>query len=280
MKALAKIGSDPEVFVTKNGMIVPSVGLVGGRKKSPKRIAGSKIGLGVLEDNVTVELNPRAYAFTARLDCGKLVETMNKELASFLKELGLGYQLGSGHTFTAADLATPQAQEMGCDPDYLAHQDGAYRPALHPLDVGNNRYAAGHIHVGYDASIIPRAPMVQLIEALAYMPLLHLDKQMGKGSCCRRIFYGRAGLYRPTAYGVEWRTPSNFWLDGKAPLLEEVGKVATALLKKPDVAASVYRDIESGLAVPGRTGWQLIEQIITCELEPICVHSYRKRLAV
>lgn len=280
MKALVKIGSDPEVFITKDGKIVPSVGLVGGRKKFPRKIKGSKVGLGVLEDNVTVELNPRAYAFSSRLDCNQLAYNMGKELADLLAGAGLGYTLGHTHLFNAVELASPQAQEMGCDPDFLAHDDGAFRAALSPKLLGNYRFAAGHIHIGYDSSIIPACPMIQLIEALAYLPLLHKDQQ-GYGQNGRRSYYGIAGLFRTTSYGVEWRTPSNFWMkDGK--LLEEVGKVATALVRQPTVAASVYKEIERSLATAGMHGWKVVASFINHEQVDNApdVSTWRKRLKV
>jgi len=73
--------------------------------------------------------------------------------------------------------------------------------------VGMQRFAAGHIHVGYDTSTVPPDIMAKFLDLSLGLSTLHLDKQGA-----RRQFYGVPGLFRAKPYGVEYRTLSNFWL--------------------------------------------------------------------
>jgi hypothetical protein len=101
------------------------------------------------------------------------------------------------------------------------------------------RYAGGHIHVGSGFDKMDKKAMEQLVQygytndflnRLKYLiedenghleiiktfdliggiPLVMLDSTTS--SLRRRSKYGKAGCFRPTPYGVEWRTPSCWWL--------------------------------------------------------------------
>lgn len=79
------------------------------------------------------------------------------------------------------------------------------------------RFAGGHMHFGLFEK---DRPLDRIIEAVKM-----LDAVLGVCSVAftpredpiRREYYGLAGEYRLPKHGVEWRTPSNFWL--RAPQL-------------------------------------------------------------
>lgn len=238
-------GADPEVaLVNPAGGFVSSIGLVGGTKKAPKSVEGSKVGLTVQEDNVSLE-----FGFTpVPVDkFSHTVQRVRNELTNFVAKLPGGlepYYIDSAE-YTEKELSAPKAKEFGCDPDYLAYERGAMRPPLDAKSLGRRRFFAGHLHIGYDKSIItsavlPEWALIQGIEALGYCTYLFdgYDKQP-----YRRNYYGLPGLYRPKSYGVEWRTPSNAWLY-HPDIAELMLSVAEHILTKPGAFAGLYEQID------------------------------------
>lgn len=115
--------------------------------------------------------------------------------------------------------ADPRARIFGCDPDYDAYSGEKNEilvdPTTHLL-----RYAGGHIHIGpeYDN---PKSfkflsdwedirKSVKLLDILVGSLLVLLDRDVT--SATRRFMYGAAGCFRQTKWGIEYRTPSPFWL--------------------------------------------------------------------
>jgi hypothetical protein len=105
------------------------------------------------------------------------------------------------------------ALELGCEPDFNAHNDGAENPR--PDNRTTMRTAAGHVHIGFTEGQDPKDPehfqrCITLVK--------HLDLYLGVPSLLwdndakRRSMYGKAGAFRPKSYGVEYRTMSNRWL--------------------------------------------------------------------
>ena len=115
--------------------------------------------------------------------------------------------------------AHPRARIFGCDPDYNAYtgekNEILVDPEKHPL-----RYAGGHIHISpelgskkshlflCDWKEICRS--VKLLDILVGIPLVLLDRDVS--SATRRFMYGAAGSFRETKWGIEYRTPSPFWM--------------------------------------------------------------------
>jgi len=122
------------------------------------------------------------------------------------------------------EAADPEARRFGCAPDFNAYTRSTNTPEMdasrHPF-----RYAGGHIHIGLSENKY-REPndaylkvcqteeghlrVVKLFDLLVTIPTLLLDNS--PGAIRRRAKYGKAGCFRPTTYGIEYRTPSCWWL--------------------------------------------------------------------
>lgn len=244
------IGHDAEVFITdQEGRYIPSCGLFGGTKRNPKVYEGSQFGVKYQEDCVTVEFNQDPVpAYPIHGDCPNPSSVFNAGLAE-LHDLieRKGYWLAKftdSAKFTPEQLAIEGASTFGCDPDFCAYENpDVARPAPDPKELGDMRCAAGHLHIGYsqEESGIPPFAMVRMLEALVYVRWLEADPQP-----VRRKFYGLAGLFRPKKYGVEWRTPSNFWLMAgyNGRFVNEVGRCAHNLASRPDQARAIFQKFD------------------------------------
>ena len=211
MKTLM-LGCDPEVFLLnkETGSVVPSCGLIGGEKGKPLKISDTT---SILEDNVTVELNvapvefePFNHAFH-NLVANAVVsaeEYINNKLGH-----QFSFYMKSVIKFKSGDLTHPKSLIFGCSPDFDAYRFGEQCELNTGLDPCK-RYAGGHLHFGYK-STIPEWAIVQFIEGLI---LVRWIRQAGGEliGTDRVRAYGRPGAFRPTSYGLEWRTPSNAWL--------------------------------------------------------------------
>jgi hypothetical protein len=95
----------------------------------------------------------------------------------------------------------------GCDPDF-----NAYTMKQNPRVEFEDglRSAGGHVHISYDGPNVPAIHKLILkefeIRQGFYGVLIDRDK-------ARTKLYGRAGSYRPKGYGLEIRSPSNWWLE-------------------------------------------------------------------
>lgn len=201
------IGADPEVFLSKDGVIVSAHDLIPGTKKKPHKVKHGAIQV----DGVAAEFN---------IDPAESEEEFVhniREVLRQLKEFVPGYEIQIIPTanFTKEYFATlpEEAKELGCDPDFDASRDGDQNKP--PDNQKTFRTGAGHIHVGFTEGADPRDrdhinKCITLIK--------HLDVFLGWPSLVwdndtqRRTLYGKAGAFRPKSYGCEYRTLSNAWL--------------------------------------------------------------------
>ena len=168
-------------------------------------------------DNVMVELCPDQVSNA--LDMVTNVDTLIDQAESYLtKAMGETITLSFEPTvkFSEDALASPYAQELGCDIDWLASMGrGTKRTQMSANTLKQYRCGGGHIHVSYGTREQVEEPVAI---HLADMVLGTLEATMGTQGK-RRNFYGIPGLYRPKTYGnikgVEYRTPSNLWLSSK-----------------------------------------------------------------
>lgn len=217
-KKAITVGADPEFFITSktNGKVVPVCGLVGGTKAKPITLkvessgrSKAHTGFAYQEDNVALELNvppsndPHMFAHNISLGIRALQEMLDPK----------GYSLQPitpATQFTKGELAHPLAATFGCAPDYDAYTDGDPFPKIEPeaLITGTKawRFVGGHIHIGYDLDLPPFV-VASFMDVALGLKLVSYGEQQGE----RRKLYGQAGRYRPTSYGLEYRTPSSYW---------------------------------------------------------------------
>ena len=202
-------GADPELFLRDSVTNEPvtAIGLIGGSKAYPRDIGG---GFAVQEDNVAVEFNippaKTSQEFKASL------QHVLTYLSNTLNPQGLVLDISPTSDFTPEQLEHPQAQELGCEPDYNAWtRDVNPRPKAPP----SLRSSGGHLHIGYDNP--NEETSLELIKA--HDLFCGVASIVYDGDVRRREVYGKAGAHRIKGYGVEYRTLSNFWI--KTPELME-----------------------------------------------------------
>lgn len=203
MAMLVRKGADPEVFlVNENEKFISSVGLIGGSKEMPLPI--DELGNAVQEDNVTVEFNiPPCH--TKEM----FIENINKNkkwIAAKAGELGLSVSITPSARFDDDQLQTRGAQVFGCEPDFNAWNNGEINPKP-KADDANLRSCGGHIHVELPPGV-DKLLAVQCMDLFVGCLMLEHDDDKA-----RRLLYGKAGAFRTKAYGVEYRTASNKWIE-------------------------------------------------------------------
>ena len=206
------LGADPELFLISSatGEYVPAYGLIGGTKTKPLALPGKPRGFFYQEDGAAFEFNipeaTTASSFTDRIQYA--IQKSQQVLATSGLVLDLK-NCAAELTLTPAQLQHPFANMIGCSPDW----DGFTNTQRHGIGaglMGNKRFAGGHLHIGYDTSLMPRHVMAQHIDLLVYMPLSGYDAGLRSD---RASLYGVPGVYRPKPYGIEYRRPSSFWLN-------------------------------------------------------------------
>lgn len=93
-----------------------------------------------------------------------------------------------------------------CMPDYNVYTEKKNKK---PNAKNQNLRSAGfHIHVGYDHPAVPESlRMVKLLDIFLGIPSVIIDPDKK-----RRELYGKAGAFRLTKYGVEYRTLSSYMM--------------------------------------------------------------------
>jgi hypothetical protein len=245
------LGADPEMFLrdVNTGGVVPVCGLIGGTKGDAIPLEGMPDGFGVQEDNVMLEFNIPAANTPGRFSTyvGEALEAVDNLIR--IRNLPLEIDFSSERLFTDVQLATPQAQAFGCSPDFDGYKMGAPCRPISPERLGGWRFAGGHVHIGYAASEVPQHVVAQLCDLFLGLPSVALDKQAQ-----RRRRYGQPGRFRPTEYGIEYRTLSNFWVFDTVLRLEvghraaSVARLASNTERAHDVFSQVpWADVKSAI---------------------------------
>lgn len=229
----AMLGGDPEFFVAnKKGKILPA------DKFLPSKYKPYKVN--AISDSKDKEWQKnRIYFDGIQAEMAVAPCTCREDLLSnFYNCLrGAERKIGTNQIilkpsvkvdFKTIEEADPEARIFGCDPDFNAYTLTQNTPEMdasrHPY-----RYAGGHIHLGIIKNYLEEIPenqrviamepeghirLVKFLDVMVGIPALLLDNV--PGSKRRRSKYGKAGCFRPTPYGIEYRTLSCWWL--KSPI--------------------------------------------------------------
>lgn len=196
------VGCDPEVFlVNAVNEFVSSIDRIGGSKDFPRPIDDE--GCAVQEDNVAVEYNiPPVHTVEQFIHYNRKVLAY---LSGHVARQGLSLRIIPSANFSEEQLSDPRALEFGCEPDFNAWKGGSVNPRPECEDK-SLRSAGGHIHIG-NIDGLDKLLVIKAMDLFVGVGMMKYDTDNR-----RRMLYGKAGAHRPKPYGVEYRTPSNAWL--------------------------------------------------------------------
>jgi hypothetical protein len=200
------VGSDPELFFEKDGIIV------GAEKVIPKEGLTVRQGYkpSVVLDGVQVELNPKA-AWTVPglgLEVGKAFRLLKGHLGD--SGVSISFKGVVEVSRVELDSLSPNSRILGCLPSKNIYGN---RPITVDPKTYRKRSAGGHEHFGLrsNASLFSnRVDLVALFDMFVGNTCVMVDRDPGAAE--RRENYGRAGEFRTPKHGLEYRTLSNFWL--------------------------------------------------------------------
>jgi len=202
------IGADPELFIinSKTGKVVSSIGLIPGVKGDPYVDECMPRGFGLETDNILAEFN--IPPCRTKEEFVNSIEWMKNYIRSFVQAKNPDYDIKCSASEIVDDdqLQSSEAKLFGCSVDYNAYTEDA-----NPKPKGettNLRSAGCHIHCGYD-NYNPKTSLdlIKLFDLYLGVPSILID-----GDDRRRKLYGKAGAFRLTSYGFEYRVLSSYMM--------------------------------------------------------------------
>jgi len=228
------IGSDVEFFAHNGKKFVSAIPFIGddvdGTKHNPI-VFGDESTL--QRDNVAAEFatavakNKAEFVLVMRKAMKHLVDTMD--------EHKLVVKAVPSVVFDQEQLNHWEALEFGCDPDFNAWEKGAVN--CKPCAVNKTlRTAALHVHVGSPLlrSKKNKQRFIRLMDCVHGIVGTMIDTS--PESLARKELYGKAGAYRPTKYGVEYRVMSNFFASSPrfVKIIYDLTRDALSIMERED----------------------------------------------
>lgn len=213
MKNKFSMGTDPEFMLKRNGQIVSAIPVVPRNKYDPEVLNEDTR---FYHDNVAIEMTVKPANSPANM-----VEIM-RDIFHNIKSKIPNHSLCTiaSHTFTEEECSHEDAMQFGCDPELDVYlRDQVQPPSVE--DAKTFRSAGGHIHLGnktfnsdkpdgFLLSFPDKELAIKLMDIYVGVPFVLLDND--PTSPARKKLYGKAGRFRVTEYGVEYRTLSPYWL--------------------------------------------------------------------
>lgn len=201
------VGTDVEGFLKRGNKYISAVPIIPGTKEIPIRLQNE----GALSyDNVACEWAcPPADSENGFINNIKTtIWEVNRRIPKHLS-----FELVPSVIFDEDQLTTPQANQFACDPDFNIWTRKKNRPPK--ITIPGLRSAAAHLHTGSDLlkTKADKSNLVKLMDIIHGVVCTTLDNS--PEAIRRKQLYGKAGCFRPTSYGIEYRTLSNFWIKSK-----------------------------------------------------------------
>lgn len=221
------IGADPELFIVdeRSGKVVSSIGLIPGVKGNPWVGSDMPKGFGLEIDNILAEFN--IPPVKDEVSFVNNIEYMKEYINKFVKEKNAHYGIrcSASEIVDEDQLQSQEAKEFGCSVDYCVYTNDE-----NPKPEGertNLRSAGFHIHIGYDNfNVDTSLALIKFLDAFVGLPALLLDRDNR-----RRSLYGKAGCFRLTGYGLEYRVLSSAMMKDKYTLSFVFRQVSRAIAK-------------------------------------------------
>lgn len=201
------IGADPELFIVdNNNKVISAVGLIPGEKGKPYVADDMPKGFGMEIDNILGEFNiPPVMSKRGFITN---INYMKNYIDDFVKQINPNYgiQCIASRMVDDDQLQSDEAKLFGCMPDYNVYTEKKNKK---PNAKNQNLRSAGfHIHVGYNHPAVPESlRMIKLLDIFLGIPSVIIDPDKK-----RRELYGKAGAFRLTKYGAEYRTLSSYMM--------------------------------------------------------------------
>lgn len=205
MSAYFTAGADPELMIAnaETGRIESSLDIFPDKGKLKKFDFGE--GYSAYPDNVLIEgtLPPARSKEEFVHNYRSLFQKTDSLFDGKFK-----LKVKAFHVFKPTQLTHEEATLVGCSSEYCAWQLTEHKAEL--LDCG--RSGGGHIHIGHEVLLDAwkQVEAIKLMDIFVGLPMSVIDCDPTSQS--RKKLYGKMGRLRPTAYGVEYRTLSNFWI--------------------------------------------------------------------
>jgi len=197
------IGADIEVFLydKKNKKCISAIDIISGTKKNPLKLTES--GFAVSHDNVLAEFNIEPAI--NRNGFIKNIYFMLEHIPKIIPD-ELTILTKASANYNEDQLKNPLALEFGCEPDFNVYSNTENKinqyAGLKPL-----RCAGFHVHIGFDNKTKENQwNIIKMMDLYLGVPSVLIDKDIQ-----RRKLYGKAGAFRPTEWGVEYRVLSGFF---------------------------------------------------------------------
>lgn len=199
------VGSDPEFFIkNKKGKLISSIGIIEGTKHDPKKLPLLGDGFAIQTDNVLGEFNI-PYATNSH-EAMQNIAIMKAYIAGFLADKDLLPEYMASGVYTKDQLNSLEAKMFGCCPDYNVWTESVNES---PEGAKTNLRSAGvHFHVGYDdQNETASLNIIKALDLFLGVPSVLIDPDTR-----RRELYGKAGCFRFTPFGIEYRSMSGFFI--------------------------------------------------------------------
>lgn len=202
------IGADPELFLInkKTGKVVSSIGIIPGEKGAPYRSDDMPKGYGLEIDNILAEFN--IPPVTTKEDFVTAITYMKNYIKKYIKSKNpdLDILCTASMEVDEDQLQSSEAKLFGCSVDY-----NVYTQQANPKPKGeqtNLRSAGFHIHCGYsNYNVETSLNLIKYLDMYLGVPSVLKDPDTK-----RRSLYGKAGCFRLTPYGFEYRVLSSYFL--------------------------------------------------------------------
>lgn len=203
------IGADPEFFIKskKDGKFISSIGIIPGVKKGAVPMEGLPKGFASQIDNVLGEYN--IPPVKSKEEFSNSIKDALNWFNKFLENKELEVHCAASARYNEDQLASDEAKEIGCDPSLNCWTEQLQeRPEVF---AGNLRTAGTHIHIGYeDRNIDTNYDLMCACDMFLGVPSILIDTDTE-----RREYYGKAGDFRHTKYGCEYRVLSGLFTKSK-----------------------------------------------------------------